>query len=56
MRDINIIKDEIVAQLAKVIDPELNIDIVNLGLVYAIDLDEDGICLVQMMLTTMGCP
>ena len=37
MRDINIIKDEIVAQLAKVIDPELNIDIVNLGLVYAID-------------------
>ena len=33
-----------------------HIDVVNLGLVYTIDLDNDGICLIEMTLTTMGCP
>ena len=46
MRDETTIRDDIVKQLATVIDPELGVDIVNLGLVYQIDLDEDGICLV----------
>lgn len=56
MRTKKAIKDDIVKQLATVIDPELRIDIVNLGLVYSIDLDDDGICLIEMTLTTMGCP
>ena len=56
MRDKQAIKDDIVQQLSTVIDPELHIDIVNLGLVYTIDLDNDGICLIEMTLTTMGCP
>lgn len=50
------IKEKIVKQLSTVIDPELGIDIINLGLVYSIDLDEDGICLVEMLLPTLGCP
>ena len=54
MRDKQSIKDDIVQRLATVIDPELHIDIVNLGLVYTIDLDNDGICLIEMTLTTMG--
>lgn len=56
MRDKQSIKDDIVQRLATVIDPELHIDIVNLGLVYTIDLDNDGICLIEMTLTTIGCP
>lgn len=56
MRDKQLIKDDIVQQLSTVIDPELHIDIVNLGLVYTIDLDNDGICLIEMTLTTMGLP
>lgn len=50
MRDGETIKNDIINQLATVIDPELNVDVVNLGLIYEIDLDKDGICLINMRL------
>lgn len=50
------LQQAILQQLQQVIDPELNIDIVSLGLVYAVDVDVAGNCQVQMTLTTMGCP
>jgi metal-sulfur cluster biosynthetic enzyme len=50
------IKDRILEALEMVIDPELGIDIVNLGLVYEIRFEQDGRTEIDMTLTTMGCP
>lgn len=50
------LKGRIMAALEQVIDPELNIDIVNLGLVYAIELMDENQCVIKLTLTTMGCP
>lgn len=49
-------KDSMLSALENVIDPELGIDIVNLGLVYDVDLDDEGLATVTMTLTSMGCP
>lgn len=37
-------------------DPEIPVDIYNLGLIYRIDLHEDGILEVDMTLTAPNCP
>lgn len=54
--EIGRIKDHIMTALETVIDPELGLDIVNLGLIYGIDLGQEGNCEIKMTLTTMGCP
>lgn len=50
------LKQKAAEALENVVDPELGIDIVNLGLVYGIDFDEEKNCTVTMTLTAMGCP
>src|SRR5699024_11815742 len=49
-------EESMMGAIENVIDPELGIDIVNLGLVYGVNLDEDGNAGVEMTLTSMGCP
>ncbi len=49
------IKEKIFEALELVIDPELGIDIINLGLIYDIRFEE-GKADIDMTLTTMGCP
>lgn len=50
------LKDSIMGALELVVDPELGIDIVNLGLVYDVKMEEEGKAVVDMTLTSMGCP
>ena len=49
------IQERIFSALEEVIDPELGIDIINLGLIYEIRF-LDGKAEIDMTLTTMGCP
>ena len=50
------IKEQVIATLKTVNDPELGIDIWNLGLVYEVDVNENNDVKVDFTLTTMGCP
>ncbi len=50
------IEERIVDVLKTVYDPEIPVDIYNLGLIYRIDLREDGILEVDMTLTAPNCP
>ncbi len=49
-------RSQIMEQLEEVNDPELNIDIVNLGLVYDVDISDQGNVKITVTLTAMGCP
>ncbi len=48
--------EEIINALKTVIDPELGVNIIDMGLVYRIDLDDDGKTQIYMTLTSPGCP
>lgn len=47
---------KVVDALQQIYDPELPIDIYQLGLIYKVAIDEDGTCLITMTLTTPMCP
>ncbi|MCA1031033.1 metal-sulfur cluster assembly factor [Bacillus timonensis] len=50
------LEESMMGALETVNDPELGVDIVNLGLVYGVDMNEEGTATVTMTLTSMGCP
>jgi metal-sulfur cluster biosynthetic enzyme len=51
-----ITEDSVRQVLRKVKDPELNLNIIDLGLVYTITVDDDNKVVVDMSLTSPGCP
>lgn len=50
------IEEDIVAMLRTVYDPEIPVDIYSLGLIYRIDLADDGHLTVDMTMTAPNCP
>ncbi len=48
--------DEIVAALKTIYDPEIPVDIFELGLIYRIDISDERLITVDMTLTAPGCP
>ena len=50
------IEEKVVAMLRTVFDPEIPVDIYSLGLIYKIDLDDDGNLAIDMTLTAPNCP
>jgi metal-sulfur cluster biosynthetic enzyme len=48
--------DDVQEALYDVVDPELGINVVDLGLIYGLDVDEDNIATIDMTLTSAACP
>lgn len=47
---------DIIRSLKTVYDPEIPVDIYELGLIYKVDLDDDRLLTIDMTLTAPGCP
>lgn len=50
------IEEKVVEMLRTVFDPEIPVDIYSLGLIYKIDVHDDGIVDIDMTLTAPNCP
>lgn len=50
------LKDQIVAAFRKVYDPEMPVNIYELGLIYGLDVDPEGNVAIRMTLTAPNCP
>lgn len=48
--------ERIIAALKNIYDPEIPVNIYDLGLVYNVDLDDENVAHIEMTLTTPGCP
>ena len=54
--ELNRITDELIAAFKTVYDPEIPVDIYELGLIYKVDIDDDRKVDIDMTLTAPGCP
>jgi metal-sulfur cluster biosynthetic enzyme len=48
--------EELWAVVKEIQDPELRMSIVDLGLVYHVDIDDEGLVTIDLTLTSPGCP
>jgi metal-sulfur cluster biosynthetic enzyme len=48
--------EDVLEAMRDVVDPELGINVVDLGLVYGLALGEDGVATIDMTLTSAACP
>ncbi len=52
----SVTKEVIMDALKSVMDPEIGIDVVSLGLIYDLDISKEGDVKIKMTMTTPGCP
>ena len=48
--------EDVEEAMRDVVDPELGVNVVDLGLVYGIDVDENNVAILDMTLTSAACP
>jgi metal-sulfur cluster biosynthetic enzyme len=48
--------DDVLEAMRDVVDPELGINVVDLGLVYGVTIDDDNAAVIDMTLTSAACP
>ena len=54
--ELDALTDRLIVQLKTVFDPEIPVDIYELGLIYKVDISDDRDVVVDMTLTAPGCP
>ena len=50
------LKEKIISEIKKIYDPEIPVNIFELGLIYKIDVNEDRKVMIEMTLTSPNCP
>ena len=50
------LKEKVIAEIKKIYDPEIPVNIYELGLIYDVTIDNDNKVYVKMTLTTPNCP
>jgi metal-sulfur cluster biosynthetic enzyme len=48
--------EDVLEALHDVVDPELGINVVDLGLIYGVDVDDAKVAIIDMTLTSAACP
>ena len=54
--ELDVLTDKLVERLKTVFDPEIPVDIYELGLIYKVDVGDDYAVAIDMTLTAPGCP
>ena len=49
-------EEQVLKMLKTVFDPEIPVNIYDLGLIYKVDIQDDGVCNIDMTLTAPSCP
>ena len=52
----NELKNKIINEIRKIYDPEIPVNIYELGLIYKIEISEENNVLIEMTLTSPNCP
>ena len=50
------LKDKVISEIKKIYDPEIPVNIYDLGLIYEVKVDKENVVKIKMTLTTPNCP